>query len=201
MDEVIGRRIDNVTISMVETLLKEYKAIEDKYDKLKYDSLTKSRHTLLKTLSSIPKEQRTDAESEMFLYLLNTNIAEIGTKEDKVAELDAVAIKMVKLVSDAVKGKFIMPLDRHREFMQVKEVTLTGTAPNYTVWLSGVVLRTSGVINQDGVAVVNLHIQHQQLTLIQIVDMAAIQKDFKEYCKKVMSNVDLFKVMCTNQME
>ncbi len=201
MDEVIGRRIDNVTISMVETLLKEYKAIEDKYDKLKYDSLTKSRHTLLKTLSSIPREQRTDAESEMFLYLLKTNIAEIGTKEDKVAELDAVAIKVVKLVSDAVKGKFIMPLDRHREFMQVKEVTLTGTAPNYTVWLSGVVLRTSGVINQDGVAVVNLHIQHQQLTLIQIVDMAAIEKDFKEYCKTVMSNFDLFKVMCTNPME
>jgi hypothetical protein len=31
--------------------------------------------------------------------------------------------------------------------------------------------------------------------------MATIQKDFKEYCKTVMSNVDLFKVMCTNPME
>jgi hypothetical protein len=201
MDEVIGRRIDNVTIAMVETLLKEYKAIEDKYDKLKNDSLTKARHTLLKTLLTIPSEQRTAAESEMFLRLINSNISEIGTKEDKDAELDTVAIKIVQLISDAVKGKFIMPLDRHNEYLYVKEVTLHGTVPNYTVWLSGVMLRTSGVINQDGVVVSNLHNKHQQLTLIQIVDMETIQKDFKDYCKKIMSNVDLFKVMCANPME
>jgi hypothetical protein len=56
-------------------------------------------------------------------------------------------------------------------------------------------------VNHDGVVVSNLHNKHQQLTLIQIVDMAAIKKDFKEYCKTVMSNFDLFKVMCTNPME
>jgi hypothetical protein len=84
--------------------------------------------------------------------------------------------------------------------MYVKEVTLHGEAPNYTVWLNGVTLRVNGVVNRDGVVVSNLHNKHQQLTLIQIVDMAAIKKDFKEYCKTVMSNVDLFKVMCTNPM-
>lgn len=201
MDEVIGRRIDNVTIAMVETLLKEYKDIEDKYDKAKDNAVIQTRYKLMGTLAAIPFHCRTKAEEDLYRSLSNSDIPTIGSKENRDAELDEVAYKIVKLISDAVKGKFIMPLDRHREFMQVKEVTLIGTAPNYTVWLSGVMLRTSGVINQDGVAAVNLHNHHQQLTLIQIVDMAAIQNDFKDYCKTLMSNVDLFKVMCANPME
>lgn len=201
MDEVIGRRIDNVTIAMVETLLKEYKDIEDKYDKAKDDSVIQTRYKLLSTLASIPFNYRTKDEEDLYRRLLNSDIPTIGTKENRAAELDEVALKIVKLISDAVKGKFIIPFDRHREFMYVKEVTLNGDAPNYTVWLNGVTLRVNGVANQDGVVVSNLHNKHQQLTLIQIVDMAAIKKDFKEYCQTLMSNVDLFKVMCTNPME
>lgn len=201
MDEVIGRRIDNVTISMVETLLKEYKGIEDKYDKAKNDAVIQTRYKLLSTLASIPFNYRTKDEEDLYRRLLNSDIPTIGTKETRNAELDAVAFKIVQLISDAVNGKFIIPFDRHREFMYVKEVTLHGEAPNYTVWLNGVTLRVNGVVNHDGVVVSNLHNKHQQLTLIQIVDMAAIKKDFKEYCKTVMSNVDLFKVMCTNPME
>lgn len=201
MDEVIGRRIDNVTIAMVETLLKEYKAIEDKYDKAKNDSVIQTRYKLLSTLASIPFNYRTKDEEDLYRRLLNSDIPTIGTKETRNAELDTVAFKIVQLISDAVNGKFIIPLDRHREFMYVKEVTLHGEAPNYTVWLNGVTLRVNGVVNHDGVVVSNLHNKHQQLTLIQIVDMAAIKKDFKEYCNTVMSNVDLFKVMCTNPME
>ncbi len=201
MDEVIGRRIDNVTIAMVETLLKEYREIEDKYDKAKDNAVIQTRYKLLSTLSSIPFNYRTKDEEDLYRRLLNSDIPTIGTKENRDAELDEVAIKIVKLISDAVKGKFIIPFDRHREFMYVKEVTLHGEAPNYTVWLNGVTLRVNGVANQDGVVVSNLHNKHQQLTLIQIVDMAAIQADFKEYCQTLMSNVDLFKVMCTNPME
>lgn len=200
MDEVIGRRIDNVTIAMVETLLKEYKDIEDKYDKAKNDAVIQTRYKLLSTLASIPFNYRTKDEEDLYRRLLNSDIPTIGTKETRNAELDAVAFKIVQLISDAVNGKFIIPFDRHREFMYVKEVTLHGEAPNYTVWLNGVTLRVNGVVNHDAVVVSNLHNKHQQLTLIQIVDMAAIKKDFKEYCKTVMSNVDLFKVMCTNPM-
>ena len=201
MDEVIGRRIDNVTIAMVETLLKEYKAIEDKYDTAKNDAVIQTRYKLLSTLASIPFDYRTQAEEDLYRRLQNSDIPTIGTKEARNAELDDVAYKIVKLISDAVKGKFIIPFDRHREFMYVKEVTLHGNAPNYTVWLNGVTLRVNGVVNQDSVVVSNLQNQHQQLTLIQIVDMDTIKKDFKEYCKTVMSNFDLFKVMCTNPME
>ena len=200
MDEVIGRRIDNVTIAMVETLLKEYKDIEDKYDKAKNDAVIQTRYKLLSTLASIPFNYRTHDEEDLYRSLLNSDIPNIGTKESRNAELDDVAFKIVQLISDAVNGKFIIPFDRHREFMYVKEVTLHGEAPNYTVWLNGVTLRVNGVVNRDGVVVSNLHNKHQQLTLIQIVDMSAIKKDFKEYCKTVMSNVDLFKVMCTNPM-
>ena len=200
MDEVIGRRIDNVTIAMVETLLKEYREIEDKYDKAKDDAVIQTRYKLLSTLASIPFNYRTKDEEDLYRRLLNSDIPTIGTKENRDAELDEVALKIVKLISDAVKGKFIIPFDRHREFMYVKEVTLNGDAPNYTVWLNGVTLRVNGVANQDGVVVSNMHNKHQQLTLIQMVDMAAIKKDFKEDCKTLMSNVDLFKVMCTNPM-
>lgn len=201
MDEVIGRRIDNVTIAMVETLLKEYKEIEDKYEKAKDNAVIQTRYKLLSTLASIPFNYRTKDEEDLYRRLLNSDIPNIGTTDTRDAELDEVAFKIVKLISDAVKGKFILPLDRHREFMYVKEVTLHGDAPNYTVWLNGVTLRVNGVANQDAVVVSNLHHKHQQLTLIQIVDMATIQADFKDYCKTVMSNVDLFKVMCTNPME
>lgn len=201
MDEVIGRRIDNVTITMVETLLKEYRNIEDVYDKAKNDAVIQTRYKLLHTLASIPFGCRTQAEEDLYRRLQNSDIPTLGTKDARNAELDDVAIKIVKLISDAVKGKFIIPLDRHREFMYVNEVTLHGTAPNYTVWLTGVTLRVNGVVNQDGVVVSNLHNKHHQLTLIQIVDRATIKKDFKEYCKTVMSNVDLFNVMCTNPME
>lgn len=201
MDEVIGRRIDNVTIAMVETLLKEYKEIEGKYDTAKDHAFIQTRYKLMSTLASIPSHCRTKAEEDLYRSLSNSDIPTIGTKEPRDAELEEVALKIVKLISDAVKGKFIIPFDRHREFMYVKEVTLNGNAPNYTVWLNGVTLRVNGVANQDGVVVSNLHNKHQQLTLIQIVDMVAIQEDFKEYCQTLMSNVDLFKVMCTNLME
>ena len=203
MDAVIGSRIDSVTIDMVETLLKEYNAIEDKYDKSKNDAVIQTRYKLLETLASIPFVDRTQAEDDLYRILRNSDIPNIGTKEARNSELDAVAFKIVKLISDAVKGKFIIPFDRHREFMYVKEVTLHGEAPNHTVWLNGVTLRVNGVANQNGEVVTNLHSkhQHQQLTQIQIVDIELIQKDFKEYCKTVMSNVDLFKVMCTNPME
>lgn len=201
MGEVIGRRIDSVTIDMVETLLKEYKAIEDKYEKAKNDTVIQTRYKLLSALASIPFGNRTQAEEDLYRSLRNSDIPTIGSKESRNAELDEVAFKIVELISGAVKGKFIMPFDRHREFMYVKEVTLHGNAPNYTVWLNGVTLSVNSVVNQDGVVVTNLQNKHQQLTLIQIVDMAAIRKDFNEYCKKVMSNVDLFKVMCTNPMD
>jgi len=201
MDVVIGRRIDSVTIDMVETLLKEYKAIEDKYEKAKNDAVIQTRYKLLSTLASIPFGSRTQAEEDLYRSLRNSDIPTIGSKESRNAELDAVAFKIVELISDEVKGKFIIPFDRHREFMYVKEVTLHGNAPNYTVWLNGATLSVNSVTNQDGVVVSNLQNKYQQLTLIQIVDMAAIRKDFNEYCKKVMSNVDLFKVMCTNPME
>lgn len=201
MGEVIGRRVDNVTIAMVETLLKEYKVIEDKYEKAQNDAVIQTRYKLMSTLAAIPFGCRTQAEEDLYRSLRNSDIPTIGTKENRNAELDDVAFKIVQLISDAVKGKFIMPFDRHTEFMYVKEVTLHGEAPKYTVWLNGVTLRRNGVVNQDGVIVSNLPNKHQQLTLIQIVDIAAIQNDFKEYCKTVMSNVDLFKVMCHNPME
>jgi hypothetical protein len=201
----VGRRIDSVTMSMIDTYMKSYEGIDAKYKKLKQDSLTASRVKLRDTLAAIPQYERTPEEEQMLMRLHNSDISIYKYQEDKFKEYDEVSEKVLKLVEDAVLHKFIRPFDRAHEYMYVQRVYAVRAAaahsPYETLWLEGPMLRANGVGHKEQAVVVNFHFHHTNLTLISIVDIETIEKDFKDYCGKVMSNIDLFKVMCTNPME
>lgn len=201
----VGRRIDNVTMSMVDTYLKSYEGIDAKYDKLKQGSLTASRVKLRDTLAAIPLHERTPEEEQMLVRLYNSDVSIYKHQEDEFKEYDEVSEKIRKLVEDAVLHKFIRPFDREHEYMYVQRVFAVRAAaapsPYETLWLEGPMLRVNGVGHNEQVLVANFHYHHAQLTLISIVGIEAIEKDFKDYCDKVMSSIDIFKVLCGGDNE
>lgn len=201
----VGRRIDSVTMAMIDTYMKSYEGIDTKYDKLKQDSLTASRVKLRDTLAAIPKYERTTEEEQMLMRLINSDVSIYKYQAEKYKEYDEVSEKIRKLVEDAVLHQFIRPFDREHEYMYVQRVYAVRAAaapsPYASLWLEGPMLRVNGVGHKDQAVVANFHDHHTRLTLISIVDIETIETDFKEYCKTVMSNIDIFKVLCANPME
>ena len=201
----VGRRIDSVTMAMIDTYMKSYEGIDAKYAKLKQDSVTASRVKLRDTLAAIPQYERTTEEEQMLVRLYNSDVSIYKHQEDKFKEYDEVSEKIRKLVEDAVLHKFIRPFDREHEYMYVQRVYMARGAaapsPYETLWLEGPMLRVNGVGHKDQAVVANFHYHHTQLTLISIVGIEAIEKDFKDYCGNVMSNIDIFKVLCGGENE
>ena len=201
----VGRRIDSVTMAMIDTYMKSYEGIDAKYAKLKQDSVTASRVKLRDTLAAIPQYERTTEEEQMLVRLYNSDVSIYKHQEDKFKEYDEVSEKIRKLVEDAVLHKFIRPFDREHEYMYVQRVYMARGAaapsPYETLWLEGPMLRVNGVGHKDQAVVANFHYHHTQLTLISIVGIEAIEKDFKDYCANVMSNIDIFKVLCGGENE
>ncbi|WP_405325924.1 hypothetical protein [Fibrobacter sp.] len=201
----VGRRIDSVTMAMIDTYMKSYEGIDAKYDKLKQGSVTASRVKLRDTLAAIPQYERTTEEEQMLVRLYNSDISIYKHQEDKFKEYDEVSEKIRKLVEDAVLHKFIRPFDREHEYMYVQRVYMARGAaapsPYETLWLEGPMLRVNGVGHKDQAVVANFHYHHTQLTLISIVGIETIEKDFKDYCGNVMSNIDIFKVLCGGENE
>ena len=201
----VGRRIDSVTMAMIDTYMKSYEGIDAKYAKLKQDSATASRVKLRDTLAAIPQYERTTEEEQMLVRLYNSDVSIYKHQEDKFKEYDEVSEKIRKLVEDAVLHKFIRPFDREHEYMYVQRVYMARGAaapsPYETLWLEGPMLRVNGVGHKDQAVVANFHYHHTQLTLISIVGIEAIEKDFKDYCANVMSNIDIFKVLCGGENE
>ena len=201
----VGRRIDSVTMAMIDTYMKSYEGIDAKYKKLKQDSLTASRVKLRDTLAAIPQYERTPEEEQMLMRLNNSDVSIYKYQEDKFKEYDEVSEKVRKLVEDAVLHKFIRPFDREHEYMYVQRVYAVRAAaapsPYETLWLEGPMLRVNGVGHKEQAVVANFHFHHTQLTLISIVGIETIENDFKNFCDTVMSNVDIFKVLCGGENE
>ena len=205
LKQPVGRRIDSVTMSMIDSYMKSYEGIDAKYYQLKKESLTASRVKLRETLAAIPKCDRTTEEEQMLMRLINSDVSIYKYQEEKYKEYDEVSAKIHKLVEDAVLHKFIRPFDREHEYMYVQRVYMVRAAaapsPYESLWLEGPMLRVNSIGHKDQAVVANFHYHHTQLTLISIVNIETIETDFKEYCKTVLSNVDLFKVMCANPTE
>lgn len=201
----VGRRIDSVTMAMIDTYMKSYEGIDAKYAKLKQDSVTASRVKLRDTLAAIPQYERTTEEEQMLVRLYNSDVSIYKHQEDKFKEYDDVSEKIRKLVEDAVLHQFIRPFDREHEYMYVQRVYMVRAAaapsPYESLWLEGPMLRVNGVGHKDQAVVANFHYRHTQLTLISIVGIETIEKDFKDYCANVMSNIDIFKVLCGGENE
>lgn len=201
----VGRRIDSVTMAMIDTYMKSYEGIDAKYNKLKQDALTASRVKLRDTLAAIPQYERTPEEEQMLIRLNNSDVSIYKYQTDKYKEYDEVSEKIRKLVEDAVLHQFIRPFDREHEYMYVQRVYMARAAaapsPYETLWLEGPMLRVNSVGHKDQAVVANFHYHHTQLTLISIVGIETIEKDFKDFCDKVTSNIDIFKVLCGGENE
>ena len=200
IDQPVGRRIDSVTMSMIDTYLKSYEGIDAKYQKRQNDAVTASRKKMLEALRAIPEISRSPEEQQLMIRLSNSDISIYQYQEAKYKDYDEVSAKICKLVEDALLHKFISPFDREHEYMYVKKVYMVRScrscSPYETLWLEGPMIRVNGIGTNDQAIVVNFHERHSRLTCVKIVEHETIEKDFKHFCDTVMENVDVYKVLC-----